>query len=458
MLIEQKNDIHEVLARKLQNSKFTYMSHDRENYYLTNHLKIAEKTIMHHMDENDDDLLSEKKLSLNSMKICIVKDICEKLKTIDLRLDNNVDLSKKNFPLIRAGSLWKKSDKGITWEKRYVVVTNKKFYYWYFENDYTENKMPLGYFELKNMYSVNTEQGQLLKGVEIFCIHTSSWYKKEEVKGPRKFYFCADQQEEVYNFIITLNFLRVKAIYDEFTHNFGLINLPLLHEIKGKNAKKIKMKFSKSNPYKLTHKSSNIMNTIRKSVMKIDKEQTSNIPPRRSSTNKINLLDLEADEDLEKLSKTKEILVSTLHLAFPCFMGFLQDIIFNIQNIGINEDSKAIAIPSHLSHFKKCATIVDDNSEGENSQSRMGNILREDLENGDLSNVNGMKDENIGVIELDCQKERNFTLNFKPENDTLQPSTLNEKLINLDITIEETYVEETETKQFNQNSIIFKNK
>ena len=55
------------------------------------------------------DLLS--KLSMNNQKIYYSKQICDKLKAIDMR---NEDKSKQ---FILKDLLEKKSDKGITWEK-----------------------------------------------------------------------------------------------------------------------------------------------------------------------------------------------------------------------------------------------------------------------------------------------------------------------------------------------------
>jgi predicted ATPase len=125
MLIEQRNDIHLNVARKLQYAKFSYMPHYKEQFQLQTHLRIAEKSIINYMEEDDDiqtdnSLINNKQktLSLNSLKILIVKDICEKLKVIDLRLDSQeIDISKRSMPIMKSGTLNKKSDKNITWEK-----------------------------------------------------------------------------------------------------------------------------------------------------------------------------------------------------------------------------------------------------------------------------------------------------------------------------------------------------
>jgi hypothetical protein len=501
MLIEQKNDIHEALARKLQYSKFSYMPHHMEVRFLRNHLKTAEKSIMHHMDENEDDL-TEQKISQNSLKICCVKNICERLKVFDLRLDSNIDLQK---PLIWTGFIWKKSDKGIRWEKRYVVITNKKFYYWYYESDYKENKMPLGYFELKRMHSVEIQTGELYRGVEIFCIQASSWMKKEVSKGARKFIFSGETGEEVSGIITTLNFLKVKALYDEFTHNFGVINLPLDHGVGKKTNKKIKMKFGKANALKLnTNKNSNLYNSIaRKSLMTLksissEKDNIHRISMRRTSGIPLNYIDFEADDNdnKDRIEKTKETLLNCLGWSFPVFLAFIQDIILNVDNVGMNDDNRMITVPSHLNlPMTKRQTIInsniisaahkgsimmnfieEQNSEGDSYEiSRLGLTETRKTENGFKPGVNGgnlLGSDEVNKFTLSKSKGTNKELlSVTPESlkDTVVTpgtgkdvfySSLNTKLINLDITLDDDYMndepQENAEVSYNYNSTIFK--
>lgn len=77
----------------------------------------------------------------------------------------------------------------------------------------------------------------------IICIYLSCWFKKDESKGPRKFFFSFSTREELYKWTMALNFLRVKAIHDDFTLKFGIMNLPLKHELKAKSKKFLKRKF-----------------------------------------------------------------------------------------------------------------------------------------------------------------------------------------------------------------------
>ena len=124
MLIEQKNEIHLNIARCLQHTKFSFMPQQEELRILNTHLKITEKSIINYMDEDDDDILQkDKKLdkkssNINNLKIFYVKELCEKLKSIDLRLNLDEDDYFKNaIQIIKSGDILKKSDKGFTWEQ-----------------------------------------------------------------------------------------------------------------------------------------------------------------------------------------------------------------------------------------------------------------------------------------------------------------------------------------------------
>jgi len=89
---------------------------------LNKHLKITEKSIINYMEEKNDD--KEKKVektsfNLNNLKILYVKELCEKIKAIDLHMGiaNEKTSKPNNIPYIKAGIICKKSDKGITWEE-----------------------------------------------------------------------------------------------------------------------------------------------------------------------------------------------------------------------------------------------------------------------------------------------------------------------------------------------------
>ena len=154
-------------------------------------------------------------------------------------------ISNRNMPIVKGGSIEKKSDKGITWEKRFVIITKTRFFYWYTYNDYKYNKQYLGMFELKNIYLIKKlsdfEFGQK---TNLLQLKVSSFFKKEQLKDGRDYIFSFKSKSELNSWIITLNLLRAKSIYDEFRNTFGVINFPFNHEKIGKEDKrKIKRAF-----------------------------------------------------------------------------------------------------------------------------------------------------------------------------------------------------------------------
>ena len=250
------------------------------------------------------------------------------------------------------------------------MITNTKFYYWYELKNYNENKLPLGYFDLKNLYLVEVLTDGEIGGMEnVFCIQVSSWYKKDQIKGTRKFYVSASNKVELYNWVITLNFLRVKAIYDEFTKNFGLINLPLPHEVKGKVKLRTKYKFKNKKAVRIGNTKTSYgiyasmarKSIINRSTVSYDsiKEQSFNIN-KYTNQNTNNDFIADESESLEKIAKCKDILDDALKYGMPSFIGFVQDIIWNVDNVNIN-DEKIITIPNHLVEFRSLEVLHPKN-------------------------------------------------------------------------------------------------
>jgi hypothetical protein len=104
----------------------------------------------------------------------------------------------------------------------------------------------------------------------IFTITVSQWMKKDQTKPGRGYILSADTKEKLNDWVTTINFLRVKATYDEFACQFGMIHLPLAHEILKNSKRKIKKKFTPTNTLiqKKFMKSNNYYNSIaRKSII-----------------------------------------------------------------------------------------------------------------------------------------------------------------------------------------------
>jgi class 3 adenylate cyclase len=388
MLIEHRNEIHLNVARKMQYNKFSYMPHKMEEAFLENHLATTEKTILKHMEEKDDEKKSyntdkKKDLNINNLKIIVVKDICEKLKLIDLRIESReISLAKRSLPLIYAGLLEKKSDKYISWENRYIVITNTKFFYWYQEQDYRTNKKPLGSFDLKHLYLVEILRDKKIGDRDnLLHIGVSSWFKKDKPYGSREYFFSCKERHILYHWVITLNFLRVKAMYDEFSSNFGLINLPLPHEIMRTSKLKIKEKFTQRN--RLNNQSSS-NNVTRKSHF--SKSLDNSVARRLSFT-----MNQEFDEVnlQERISKTKDIFSQSVNTSLIIFLGFMQHIVFSpLSENNHQDDQQVIPVPPHLSFLKTQGLKLSQNkNEGisavENKISRDVSPLTPDFTDSD---------------------------------------------------------------------------
>lgn len=158
-------------------------------------------------------------------------------------------------------------------------------------------KRPLGYFELNDINTIKAlPDNHFSNKKNVIEIKVNKFFKKNIEKGERTFYFSSDSTDGLFKMLIFLNFLRVKSIYDNFTDNFGTIQLPMYHNINNGNKhkykllsyyelEKIKNQFIKSNPkgsgsFLLKNK-----NTPRKSSLIFDQ----NFGRKNDNTNLIEL-------------------------------------------------------------------------------------------------------------------------------------------------------------------------
>ena len=250
-------------------------------------------------------------------------------------------------------------------------MTNKRFFYYYTDKDYRENKEPLGYFEIKNLYKLEIlPDFSIGSKKNIFAITVSHWNKKDVVQKGRTFFLSTETKDKLTEWITQINFLRVKATYDEFASTFGLINLPLPHEAPDKGVKTIKSKLNNNflNSIFSGKTSSGFYNSLaRRSVINNVKATPEN-ENKRNNKSKINrrasfipknlnekivnrlIIQLEEIDNQNKIKKSKENLVVSFSLAFICILAFTQDIIFNVEHVGLRED-KTISVAKSLREF-----------------------------------------------------------------------------------------------------------
>ena len=374
MLIEQKNDLHLTIARNMQNAKFSYMNQTQELAALKNHLKQSERTLMDYIKEEQ---ISKNFININNVILREIKQNCHAIKRIDQHTSK-----KKNTMLsqcVKSGPIDKKSDKNISWESRYFAISKNKLFYWYEEKHMIDNVVPLGYIELKHLYQVEILPDFYFGNRQnLFQIHVAQWFKKDLLQGPRKYILSLQTTEELYEWVISLNFMRVKALHDEFTINFGVVSFPLFavekEEIKFE--KNMKKKFQPINFEENKRKNhigvSGIYNSIvRKSVaassltsvvsnsnsstsrinasIQLKTNPTNSIIRRISATNRNNNNE-EASDEMDKMMSIKKEFDLLIFYSIVNFYCYIQDIIFNIENTG--EDDDMILIPSHIENFK----------------------------------------------------------------------------------------------------------
>ena len=255
LLVEQRTEIHSRVARKMEFSKYSYMPKEIEYEILRRHLESSENTMMNILEEDKNGKIIDRvNGNLVNRKILITKQIIEKLKIVDLKITSSYHEIKKQFmPMLLDATIIKKDEHGGKTEQRYAVLTNKKFCYYYEEKNYNDNSEPLASFFLKDIYQITILSRDQFDEKNFYLeIKVSSWYKKSELKEDRDFIIGFKTLEEMSKWEIALNFLRIKNMYDEFTSNFGMIQLPLSNEFSLIECKKYKRKLNiRPRDYKL---------------------------------------------------------------------------------------------------------------------------------------------------------------------------------------------------------------
>ena len=96
MLIEQRNDIHMQISRLIQKNKVSYLpSLKLEKLNLRKQLENGQKSIIKEMEKppaDEKDFKDDNEvLNINSLKILVVKEICDKLKYMKVYSDDKLN-------------------------------------------------------------------------------------------------------------------------------------------------------------------------------------------------------------------------------------------------------------------------------------------------------------------------------------------------------------------------------
>ena len=361
MLVEIKNEIHLKVARLMGDSKFSYLKRNIEKELVNYHLIEEEKTILDHLVDTGDDKVEQILKEVNQ-RIKYLKETIDTVKDIDTRAqdynepelykqlsldernmandeennekieedtEENKLVSNRNMPIVKGGIIEKKSDKGITWEKRFVIITKTKFFYWYRYKDYKDNKLYLGMFELKNIYLIKKLRDyEFGSKTNLLQIRVSSFFKKQELKSGRDYIFSFATKSELNSWVITLNLLRAKSIYDEFRNTFGIINFPFNHEKVGKeDIRKKKRPFIMPEKYGNRRKKS--LNFYLMTTQIVNKFlKLKNNKDKLKSNKELDSMDLLDEQkaliENEHSAKLKERIECLLTVTLGYFMGVIQ--------------------------------------------------------------------------------------------------------------------------------------
>lgn len=345
MTVEQRSAIHLDISRRMQVKKSNYLSRKQELFQLKFHLREGGMSILDHISCSKQRTID---LGTKSKKLWILKEICEKLKVLDLRIEEEgIELSKRTLPIINSCICYKKSNTNVTWSPRFIIVTKEKFIYWYSKENYNNNMSPLGYFMLKDIYGVSLRNDFDLINhrSNILKIKVTSYVKKDEIKDSRTFYFSMQSEDELYQWITCLNFLRVKALYDQLSFNFGTIPLPLSHESSiSTKSRKFKRHFQLLAQTNLlgTLKSNCHLSAYYFNSIKLIKQQ--NETKKKMSVFSRYFYETPKDSLIEKtFQEKKDQIVKLIKIGFIHFLGNIQQGISNESEL-----SELIKIPVHL--------------------------------------------------------------------------------------------------------------
>ena len=197
----QKKGLHKLMVQYIQDNP---SSSALETDTLLNHILQAE------------DLDSEDKVPFKAKQGLIVR-----------KIGNKVMEEVAGNMVVKRGWLTKQGDKpNRKVEKRLMILTGKDLMWFHNENEWRKKKKPLGVIYLTAVYHcvpANTH-----RTTDDLNIGTCAWRKKTvEREGRREFIFGAMDETERDEWITSIEYLRAKAVYDNFVTKYCNITFPL---------------------------------------------------------------------------------------------------------------------------------------------------------------------------------------------------------------------------------------
>ena len=107
-------------------------------------------------------------------------------------------------------------------------MTQTKVQYYYHLEEYRQGKVPLGLFNLKDISEIKKLNDYSYGNKKyLFMVSVTRWIKKEKPQKKRSYIFSVKNMEDLYSWLISLNFMRFNAYYETYAVSFGKVDLPL---------------------------------------------------------------------------------------------------------------------------------------------------------------------------------------------------------------------------------------
>ena len=322
-------------------------------------------------------------------------------------------------------------------------------------------------------------------------IRVSSFFKKQELKSGRDYIFSFATKSELNSWVITLNLLRAKSIYDEFRNTFGIINFPFNHEKVGKeDIRKKKRPFIMPEKYGNRRKKS--LNFYLMTTQIVNKFlKLKNNKDKLKSNKELDSMDLLDEQkaliENEHSAKLKERIECLLTVTLGYFMGVIQknissssfennssynliigepdqllvEAIENSKNYKkmIEEQEQSNSEDKQIIKNKKASSVVKVLIEGENIIPEFAEFAQKSIGSKNIINTDAIvnnKNKNENLINGFDMNENNINnINFTNEKDKeiIEKKQISEIIENNNIEIQQENEESQNNILKNNNNL-----
>jgi len=130
-----------------------------------------------------------KQIELKAKRAIIVKRV-----TRILRQNTN---SSDRMCMLHSGIISKKSDRGVSWADRYVILTVYDIRYYHDINEFEDSPSEcLASILLKDI--IRFEKINELDGKTSFTLHAEKWYKKDQLKASKRTFNFASHKPNIF--------------------------------------------------------------------------------------------------------------------------------------------------------------------------------------------------------------------------------------------------------------------